>query len=216
MGRMNEKSVTIITAAAMVLLAVGLGAATYFFFYKKNQEAQEELRTREERLAALTAKENELNGVTTGNPPKHIPGWKDKLPDMRKDDEERVDVLPTREERRVTAFHDTIYSLARESNVIIRKTEDPTAKASPRGPAAALATAGKGQFEKVACIYHVEGVFADVAAFLSRVEGMKRFTKIVSVKFAPNPRTIVGQNSEKTQVMFVLLDMEINFYFLPS
>lgn len=216
MGRMNEKNVTIITAAAMFLLAIGLGAATYLFFYKKNLEAQDELKTKNAVQAALKGKEAELNGYSTGNPPKHVAGWKDKLPDMRKDDEERVDILPTREERRVLVFHDELYRLARESNVIIRKSEEgAAAKTGPKGPAAALPTAAKGPYERVSYIYHVEGVFADVAAFLSRVEGMKRFTKIVSVKFSPNPRTF-QINDVKTQVMFVLLDMEFAFYFLPS
>ncbi len=216
MGRMNEKNVTIITAAAMFLLAIGLGAATYLFFYKQNLEAQDELKSKKAVLAGLQGKEAELNGYSTGNPPKHVPGWKDKLPDMRKDDEERVDVLPTREERRVLVFHNEVYSLARESNVIIRKTEETTARAGPRGVGTPLTGAATGPYERVSYIYHVEGVFADVAAFLSRVEGMKRFTKIVSVKFSPNPRTIQTTNDQKTQVMFVLLDMEFAFYFLPS
>ena len=204
MARMNEKNVTIFTAVAMFLLAVGLGAATYLVFYKKGQEAKEELKTKNEVLNALNAKEKDLAK------------WKEKLPEMRKDDEDRVDVLPTLEERRETTFHDIVYALARESNVIIRKSEPTSAKAGPARPGAALPTAARGPYEKVSYNFHVEGVFSDVAGFISRVEGMRRFTKVVSVKFSPNPRTIVGQNNEKTQVMFVLLDMEVAFYFLPS
>ncbi|GEM_PF-3132589 len=203
MGRMNDKQVTIITAAAMALLAIGLGAATYFFFAENNKKAKEELDGKKSDLLALERKEKELND------------WKKALPDLLKQDEERVDVLPSKEERKPQVFHDAVYALARESNAIIRSAQEVASKAAgPGRPVGAAAAGATGPWEKVSYKYRVEGEFYHVAAFLSRIEGMKRFVRVVTVRLAPSQRTLLLAGSQKLVKTYANLDMEVNFYFL--
>ena len=203
MGRMNDKQVTIITAAAMALVAIGLGAATYFFFMKQNETAKQQLDAKKVELVALEKKEAELNK------------WKKDLPEMLKEDEQRVDILPTKEERKPMAFHDSVYALARESNAIIRSAAEVPQKAvGPARPVPGAAATAGGPWEKVAYKYRVEGEFYHVASFLSRLEGLKRFVKVVSVRLSPSPRTLSTVNNQKITKMYANLDMEVQFYFL--
>lgn len=203
MGRMNDKQVTIITAAAMALVAIGLGAATYFYFLEKNQVAKDELAAKQTELAGWAKKETELNG------------WKKQLPELLKADEERIDILPTKEERKEQEFHNSVYAIARESNAIIRSSTPVAAKAAgPAKPVAGAAGAGAGPWEKVTYKYRVEGEFYNVASFLSRIEGMKRFVKVVSVQLTPNPKTLETREKQKLTKMYAYLNMEVNFFFL--
>lgn len=203
MGRMNDKQITIITSATMALLAVGLGATTYFYFLKKNQEAATEWDARKKELDSWKNKRTQLFD------------WKDKLPDLLKEDEDRIDILPTKEERKPQVFHDTVYALARESNAIIRSASEVTAKGTgPGRPVAGAAAAATGPWEKFTYKYRVEGEFYHVAAFLSRIEGMKRYVKVMSVRMTPSVRTIETVDKQKLTKTYVNLDMEVNFYFL--
>lgn len=203
MGRMNDKQVTIITAAAMALVAIGLGAANYFYFRTKNQTAKDELDAKQADLVVWEKKEAELNK------------WRADLPELQKADTERVDILPTKEERKEQDFHNSVYALARESNAIIRSATPVAPKAvGPGKPVAGAAGAGAGPWEKVTYKYKVEGEFYNVASFLSRLEGMKRFVKVVSVQLTPNLRTLETLEKQKLTKMYAYLNMEVNFFFL--
>lgn len=201
MGRMSDKQVTIITAAAMGLLAIGLAAATYFLFYQKHEEAAADRDARKKDLAALQAKERELKD------------WNTKLPGLREEDKDRVDVLPTMEERKPQVFHDQVYALARESNAIIRSANPVQQKVGPKAPGAGGPVAGGG-WEKFAYKYRLEGEFWNVCAFLSRLEGMKRFVKVVSLRMTPTSKSIAISKTEKRTLNLVSLDMEVNFFYL--
>ncbi len=203
MGRMSDKNVTIITSAAMALLAIGLGAATHFYFMKQNEEAKTALDAKRAELVVWEKQDKELND------------WKKGLPDLLKQDEERIDVLPTKEERKPQVFHDSVYAIARESNAIIRSAQEVVARATgPVKPAVGAAATAGGAWEKVTYRYRVEGEFYHVAAFLSRLEGMKRFVKVMTVRISPSQRTLQIQGGQKLVKMYANLDMEVNFYFL--
>lgn len=201
MGRMSDKQVTIITAAAMGLLAIGLAAATYFFFYQQREEASTGLAAKKTERDVLKAKEKQLND------------WNKDLPRLREEDKDRVDVLPTIEERKPQFFQEQIYALARESNSIIRSSNLVQPKTGPKGPGAGGQAAG-GSWDRTAYKYKIEGEFWNVCAFLSRLEGMKRFVKVVTLRMTPMTKLIAISKTEKRTQNLVSLDMEVNFFYL--